>query len=63
MFGLSDSRSIGASLYGLNPAKIKQEQTQCFSFTIVIIAIGDNNYCNICNNGIPALSIIYLLAS
>ena len=63
MFRLSDSHFMGASLNGLNPAKIGQEQTQHFSFTIVIVAIRDNHYGNICNNGIPALSILHLPAS
>ena len=63
MFRLLDSRSIGTSLNEFNPAKIGQEQTQHFSFTIVIIAICDNNYGNICNNGIPTLFILHLLAS
>ena len=63
MFRLLDSRSIGASLSRLNSAKIGQEQTQYFSFTIVIVAMCVDDYSNIGNNGIPALSIFHLLAN
>ena len=62
MFRLSDSHSIDASLNELNPAKIGQEQTQYFSFTIVIVAMHNIDYGNICNNAIPALFILHLLA-
>ena len=57
MFRLSDSRSIDANLNELNPAKIGQKQTQYFSFTIVIVAMINTNYGNICNNSILAISI------
>ena len=63
MFRLSNSRSIGASLNKLNFAKIRWVQTQYFSFPIVIVTMRNNDYGNICNNGIPALSILHLLAS
>ena len=63
MFRLLDSHFISASLNRLNFAKIGQEQTQHFSFIIVIVAMRNNDYSNIGNNGIPALFILYLLAS
>ena len=63
MFRLSNSRSIDTSLNELHSAKIGQEQTEHFSFTIVIVEMRNDAYSNICNNGISALSILYLLTT
>ena len=63
MFRVSDSCFIGVSLNGLNFAKIGREKTQYFSFTIVIVVMSNNDYSNIYNNGIPALSILHLPAN
>ena len=63
MFTLLDSCSINASINKLNFAKIVWEQTQNSLFIIVIVAMRDNDYNNICNNYILIVFIFHLLAS